>query len=157
MKININQEEGWKVVFHKNLVESHQASFVILLESSGNILRIYINYVTMLSASLCASPEWNSLRSPDLFSRVLFSFLPPLLATPLPPFSGHLFGLFSRSQSALFCRAKGTAQILERGSFRMDLSTKFGKEIPSRNLRENRSESACTTKMNDMHYLQRPG
>ena len=31
------------------------------------------------------------------------------------------------------------AQILERGSFRIDLSTKFGKEIPSRNLREKRS------------------
>ena len=28
---------------------------------------------------------------------------------------------------------------MERGSVRMDLSTKFGKEIPSRNLREKRS------------------
>ena len=64
---------------------------------------------------------------PDLFSRVLCSFLPPLL-------SGRLFALFSPSKSALFCRAKGTAQSLERGSFRMDLSTKFGKELPSRNL-----------------------
>ena len=61
----------------------------------------------------------------DLFPRVLFSFLPPWLATPLSP-----------SKRALFCRAKGTAQSLERGSLRMDLSTKFGKEIPSRNLRE---------------------
>ena len=31
-------------------------------------------------------------------------------------------------------------QSLERGSSGMDLSTKFGKEIPSRNLREKRSE-----------------
>ena len=58
---------------------------------------------------------------PDLFSRVLSSFLPPLLATPLPPF------------------LKGTVQSLERGSSGMDLSTKFGKEIPSQNLREARS------------------
>ena len=36
-------------------------------------------------------------------------------------------------------RAKGTVQSLERGSSGMDLSTKFGKEIPSRNLREKRS------------------
>ena len=75
----------------------------------------------------------------DLFSRVLFSFLPLLLATPLPLlFSAH-FRLFSPSKSALFCRAKGTVQSLERGSSGMDLSTKFGKEIPSRNLREKRS------------------
>ena len=48
-------------------------------------------------------------------------------------FSRHLFALFSRLKSALrlFCRAKGAAQSLERGSSRMDLSTKFGKEIPS--------------------------
>ena len=61
---------------------------------------------------------------------------PPLFL----PLSGHLFRLFSRSKSALFCRAKGTIQSLERGSFRMDLSRNFGKEIPSRNLREKRSE-----------------
>ena len=72
----------------------------------------------------------------DLFSRVLFSFLrlrwPPLFL----PSSRHLFTLFAPSKSALFCRAKGTAQSLERGSFRMDLSKDFGKEIPSRNLRK---------------------
>ena len=50
---------------------------------------------------------------PDLFSRVLPSCLPPLLATPLPPFSRHLSALFSPSKSALFCRAKGIAQSLE--------------------------------------------
>ena len=69
-----------------------------------------------------------------------FFLLPPLLATPLPPhFSRHLFALFFPSKSALFCRAKGRAQSVERGSLRMDLSTKFGKEIPSRNLRKKRS------------------
>ena len=49
--------------------------------------------------------------------------------------------IVSREKSALFCGAKGTAHSLERGSFRMDLSTNVGKEIPSRNLRENRSEN----------------
>ena len=38
---------------------------------------------------------------------------------------------FSPSETALFCRTKCRAQSLERGSFRMDFSTKFGKEIPS--------------------------
>ena len=72
------------------------------------------------------------------------SFFPfhPLCWPPLfLPFSRHIFALFSLSQSALFCRAKGTAQSLERSSFGMDLATKFGKEIPSRNLREKRSAS----------------
>ena len=62
---------------------------------------------------------------------------PPLFL----PFSRHLFALFFPSKSALFCRERGTAQSLERGIFRMDLSTKFGKEIPFRNLRENRSDT----------------
>ena len=79
---------------------------------------------------------WNS----DLFSRVLFSFLPPLLTTPFPPLFSALYTPFSPSKSALFCRERGTAQSLERGSFRMDLSTKFGKETPSRNLHEERAD-----------------
>ena len=76
----------------------------------------------------------------DLFSRALFSFCPLCWPPLFLPFSRHLCALFSASKSALFCRAKGTAQSLERGSLRMDLSTKFGKEIPSRNLRKKRSE-----------------
>ena len=36
-----------------------------------------------------------TLACADLFSRVLISFLPPLLATPLPHLSRHLFALFS--------------------------------------------------------------
>ena len=84
----------------------------------------------------------------DLFSRVLFSFLPPLLLTPLPHLFSPPFRPFSNSKSALFCRANGTAQSLERGSFRMDLSTKFGKEIPSRNLRKKRSAIANDFKSN---------
>ena len=61
------------------------------------------------------------------FSRPVFTrpFFAPLLATPLPP----LFSAPSRAvlhlRSALFCRATWS---VERGSFRMDLSTKFGKE-----------------------------
>ena len=72
------------------------------------------------------------------------SFFPfcSLLWPPLfHPFSRCLFALFSPSNSALFCRAKRTAQSLERSRFRVDLSTKFGKEIPSRNLHEKRSVS----------------
>ena len=68
-----------------------------------------------------------------------FPFCPLCQPPPFLPFSRHLFALFSASKSALFCRAKGIAQSLERGSLRMDLSTKFGKEIPSRNLRKRRS------------------
>ena len=84
------------------------------------------------------------------------SFFPfcPLCWPPLspPPFSGHLFALCSPSKSALFCRAKGTAQILGRGTFRTHLSTKFGKEIPSRNLREKRSERGRRTVRNVKNY-----
>ena len=76
----------------------------------------------------------------DLFSRVLFSFLPPLLVTPLPPLFSAPFSPFPPLKNPLFCRGRGTAQSLERGSFRMDLSTNFGKEIPSRNPREKRSD-----------------
>ena len=72
----------------------------------------------------------------DLFSRVLFSFLPPLLVTPLPLLFSAPFSPFPPLKNALFCRGRGTAQSLERGSFRMDLSTNFGKETPSRNRRE---------------------
>ena len=76
----------------------------------------------------------------DLFSRVLFFLFAPFAGGPLfPRFSQHIFALFSPSKSALCCRAKGTAHSLKRGNFRMDLSTKFGKEIPSRNLRAKRS------------------
>ena len=66
------------------------------------------------------------------------SFQPfcPLCWPPLFLLLSAPFALFSLSKSALFCRVKGTAQSLERGSFSMDLSTKSGKEIPSRNLRE---------------------
>ena len=68
------------------------------------------------------------VRQRDLF---LFSFLPLLLASPL--------------KTALFCRARGTAQSLERGDFSADLSTIFGKQIPSRTLHENRSGNAPDT------------
>ena len=57
------------------------------------------------------------------------------------PFSRHFFTLFSPSKSALFYRVNCTAHSLERGSFRTHVSTKFGKEIPSRNPRAKRSEN----------------
>ena len=65
----------------------------------------------------CESPV--PLRSHKIISvlSVLF-FLLPLCWPPL-------FLAFSD----LFCRAKGTAQSLQRGSFRMDLSRKFGKKF----------------------------
>ena len=44
----------------------------------------------------------------DLFSRVLFFFLPPLLATPLP-FSRHLFALSPPPRKVL-CPVEGRAQ-----------------------------------------------
>ena len=70
------------------------------------------------------------------------SFFPfcPLCQPPLfLPFLSIFLPFSPPSKSALFCRAKRTAHSLERGSFRMDISTEFGKEIPSRNLREKRS------------------
>ena len=60
---------------------------------------------------------------------------PPLFLS----FSRHFYPLFLHSKNALFCRGGGTAETSERGSSRIDLLTKFGKEIPSRNLREKRS------------------
>ena len=58
----------------------------------------------------------------------LVSCLPPLLATPLP----RLFlAPFRPFPPLLFCRARGMAQSLERGSFRVDLSTNVGKELPA--------------------------
>ena len=69
------------------------------------------------------------------FHASLFPFC-PLCWPPLSiPFSGHIFAIFFPSKIAQFCRAKGTAQS----------STDFGKEIPSRNLREERSVSATWT------------
>ena len=76
----------------------------------------------------------------DLFPHVLFSFLPPLLATPLP----LLFSApFCPSLPLEECSVERRAQhrTWRRGNFRMDISTQFGKEAPSRNLRENGSES----------------
>ena len=87
-------------------------------------------------------PDFNfsELESLTCFRASFFPFCPLCWPPLFLPFSRHLFALFSPSKSALFCREKGTEQSLERGSSGMHLSTKFGKEIPSRNLREKRSE-----------------
>ena len=80
---------------------------------------------------------------PPHITAQFFPFCPFCWPPLFLPFSRHLFALFSPSKSAaLFCREKGTEQSLERGSSGMHLSTNFGKEIPSRNLREKRSGSA---------------
>ena len=76
---------------------------------------------------------------PTCFHASFFPFCPLCWPPLFLPFSRHIFAIFSPSKSALFCRAKDTAQSLEKGSSRMDLARKFGKEIPSRNLREKRS------------------
>ena len=77
-------------------------------------------------------------------SRVFFSFLPFLLATPLPPPFLGTFLPFSPPRKVLCSVEEGAQQqSLERGSFRMDLSRKFGKEIPSRDLRKKRSVLDC--------------
>ena len=71
-----------------------------------------------------------------------FPLCPPQLATA-PPLFSEAFRPFLPCENALFCRPRGTAQSLERGNFRMCLSTKFGKQSqsPSQNLCENRSVS----------------
>ena len=74
-----------------------------------------------------------------VFTRPFFLFAPFAGHPSSSPFLSTFSPFFPPSKSALFCRAKGTAQSLERGSSGMDLSTKFGKEIPSRNLRKKRS------------------
>ena len=78
----------------------------------------------------------------DLFSRVLFFVLPLLPATPFSAPSLRTFSPFSPPRKVL-CSIERRA--LHRswrcGNFRMDLSTKFGKAIPSRNLHGNNSKS----------------
>ena len=86
----------------------------------------------------------------DLFSRVLWTFSTPLLATSFP-FLIAFFALLSPSRSALFCRAKSTAHSLERGSFRMHLFINFGKEFPSRNLRKKRFDTLNRVQEKQQH------
>ena len=91
-----------------------------------------------LGGSAEKSPK-NTRKKPKKYPKFLTCFHTSFF--PFCLFTGHLFTLFSHSsKSALFCRAKGTAQSLERGSFSIDLSTKLGKEMPSRNPREKGSE-----------------
>ena len=68
---------------------------------------------------------------PELFSRIFFLSPPPCHPSKSSPFFFSApFAPFSPSRSALFCRETSTGQSLERGSFRMDLSTKLEQEIP---------------------------
>ena len=102
-----------------------------------------VNWITISQGTLIHSRHFCR----PVFTRPFFLFA-PLLATPLPLIFSALFRPVLPSKSALFCRAKGTPQSLERGSFRMDLSTKFGKEIPSRNLRKKRSGLTPSVNLN---------
>ena len=79
--------------------------------------------------------------SRPVFTRPFFLSAPFARHPSSSPFLGTFFALFSPQKRALFCRARGTAQSLQRGSLRINLCTNFGKEIPSRNLREKRSVS----------------
>ena len=55
---------------------------------------------------------------PDLFSRILFSFLPLLLATPLPPlFSAHFPHFFALEKCSVL-QSKGRSAELGEGQFR---------------------------------------
>ena len=110
-----------------------------ILDLSCALLLVVCGLMVHPHGALYENSNMRQLPLSDQFSRVLFSFLPPLLATPLPLIFSALFRPVLPSKSALFCRAKGTPQSLERGGFRMDLSTRFGKEILSRNLRKKRS------------------
>ena len=85
--------------------------------------------------------HWEDSRALNLtcFHASFFPFCPLYWPPLLLSFSRHFFALFSPTESAPFCRAKGTPQSLGRGGFRTDLSADFGKEIPSRNLRKKRS------------------
>ena len=82
-----------------------------------------------------------------LFSRGLFPSC-PLCWSPLrhssSPFLGTFRPSFLSKNGLCFSKLDQGAQhrVWRGGSFRMDLSTKFGRRIPSRNLREKRSASA---------------
>ena len=81
-----------------------------------------------------------------VFTRPFFLFALFAGGQPFPPLFSAPFRPFFPLESALSCREKGTAQSLERGSSRMDLSTKFGKEILSRNLLEKSQIMASVTR-----------
>ena len=82
-----------------------------------------------------------------VFTRPFFLF-PSLPANPFSPLFLGTFSPLSPPWKVL-CSVEERAQrrAWRGGSFRMDLSPKFGKEIPSRNLRGKRSE----------HYYRRQG
>ena len=79
------------------------------------------------------------LSSWPVFTRPFFLFAPFAGHPSSSPFLGTFFALFSSQKLVCSVEQWGTVQSLERGSFRIDLCTNFGKEIPSRNLREKRS------------------
>ena len=85
------------------------------------------------------TPELQFLGNLTFFCASFFPFCPVCRPPLFLPFSRPLFAFLSPLKSALFCRGQGTAQSLERDNSGMHHSAKFGKEFPSRNLREKRS------------------
>ena len=79
--------------------------------------KVYVLFLSLREARQ-VEEDFSNHPDSDLFSRVLFSFLPLLPATPLPPlFSAH-FRHFFPSKSALFCRARGHSAELGEGQLR---------------------------------------
>ena len=74
--------------------------------------------------------------------------LPLLISAPFRPFPPRKAHCSVERQAQH--RAWRGAQSLARGSFGMDLSTKFGKEIPSRNLREKSQAQPSAPKSRDL-------
>ena len=72
------------------------------------------------------------LNRPTCFHASFFPFCPFCWPPLFLPFLST-FSPFLSSRKVLYSVEQKTAQSLERGSFRMDASKKFGKEIPSRN------------------------
>ena len=81
------------IIFLENLIS----------ETQKNVFGINFAISTVHQSSEC------SRSFPDLFSRVRFSFLPFLLATPLPPFLAPSHP-FLPSKNALFGRARWEGQ-----------------------------------------------
>ena len=104
-----------------------------------------------------ARPSKSLMTRLTCFHASFFPFCPLFWPPLFLPLSRHLFTPFFPSKNALLCRAKGTAQHFKNGSFRTDLSTKFGKEIPSRNLREKRSVEGIKKQLKEPIRTGSPG
>ena len=108
-----------------------------LFDSSAS--QTFFFFLSGCSLLLTKEPKKSSISKLTCFHASFFPFCPLSWPPLFVSFSRHLFALSRPSKSALFCRVMGTAQSLKRGMLRVDFARKFGKEIPSRKLREKRS------------------